>query len=103
VHEMSIAMEVCRIAEDQVGAEALPRITEIGLVVGAHSGVEPESLRFCLEALLERPPFQGARPALEITVGDDLRVAYLDVDAAGGPELDEPGRAGATPALGSIR
>lgn len=82
MHEMSIAMEICRIAEDQVGLAALPRVREIGLVVGARSGVEPESLRFCLEALLVQPPFRAARPALEFTAGDDLRVAYLDVDEA---------------------
>lgn len=103
MHEMSIAMEVCRIAEDQVGAEALPRITEIGLVVGTRSGVEPESLRFCLEALLERPPFQGARPALELTPGDDLRVAYLDVDDEERPELRETVRADSNPAVGGRR
>jgi Zn finger protein HypA/HybF involved in hydrogenase expression len=83
MHEMSIAMEVCRIAEDQVGLDAMARIREIGVVVGNRSGVEPESLRFCLEALLLQPPFRGARPSLEFTVGDDLRVAYLDVDEAG--------------------
>ncbi len=85
MHEMSIAMEVCRIAEDQVGLAAMPRIREIGLTVGARSGVEPESLRFCLEALLDRPPFVGARPALELTSGDDLRVTYLDLDDADPP------------------
>lgn len=80
MHEMSVALEVCRIAEDRVGRAALPRVREIGVVVGARSGVEPESLRFCLAALLEHPPFGAARPALELTEGDDLRVAYLDVD-----------------------
>jgi Zn finger protein HypA/HybF involved in hydrogenase expression len=77
---MSIAMEICRIAEDQVGLAALPRVREIGLVVGARSGVEPDSLRFCLEVLLVQPPFRGALPSLEFTAGDDLRVAYLDLD-----------------------
>ena len=32
MHEMSIAMEVCRIAQDQVGLAALSRVREIGLV-----------------------------------------------------------------------
>ena len=85
MHEMSIAMEVCRIAEDQVGLAAIPRVREIGVVVGSRSGVEPESLRFCLEALLDQPPFRGARPALELTAGDDLRVSYLDLDDADPP------------------
>ena len=82
MHEMSIAMEVCRIAEDQVGLDAMPRIREIGVVVGARSGVEPDSLRFCLEALLGIPPFRNPRAAFELTTDDDLRVAYLDVDDA---------------------
>lgn len=85
MHEMSIAMEVCRIAEDQVGLAAIPRVREIGVVVGSRSGVEPESLRFCLEALLDQPPFRGARPALELTAGDELRVTYLDLDDADPP------------------
>lgn len=80
MHEMSIAMEVCRIAEDQVGLAALGRVREIGLVVGHHSGVEPDSLRFCLEVLLDQAPFRGARAELELTPGEDLRVSYLDLD-----------------------
>jgi Zn finger protein HypA/HybF involved in hydrogenase expression len=80
MHEMSIAMEVCRIAQEQVGSAAMARVREIGLVVGHRSGVEPDSLRFCLDALLDQPPFRGARSALELTPGDDLRVAYLDLD-----------------------
>ena len=83
MHEMSIAMEVCRITQEQVGWESLPLVREVGLVVGYDSGVEPENLRFCLEALLEQPPFTGARPELELTPGDDLRVAYLEVDDDG--------------------
>jgi hypothetical protein len=42
--------------------------------------VEPGSLLFCLETLLGQPPFRGARPAVETTPGDDLRVTYLEVD-----------------------
>jgi Zn finger protein HypA/HybF involved in hydrogenase expression len=83
VHEMSVAMEVCRIARDQVGFEALASVREIGMVVGHHSGVEPSSLRFCLETLLEQPPFSGARAVFQMTPGDDLRVDYLEVDDGG--------------------
>ena len=80
MHEMSVALEVCRIAEDRVGRGTLPRVREIGVVVGERSGVEPHALLFCLETLLESHPFRDARPALEITSGDDLRVSYLEVD-----------------------
>jgi Zn finger protein HypA/HybF involved in hydrogenase expression len=83
MHEMSIALEVCRIAEQQVGLAAKSRVREIGVVVGHNSGVEPESLRFCLDALLDQPPVRGARTAMEMTAGDDLRVAYHDLDDDG--------------------
>jgi hydrogenase nickel incorporation protein HypA/HybF len=83
MHEMSIALEICRIAEDQVGLDTLPRVREVGLEVGRHAGVEPANLLFCLEVLLERPPFAGARAELELTPGDDLRVTYLEVDDGG--------------------
>lgn len=80
MHEMSIAMEICRLAESQVGLTELARVREIGVIVGRDSGVEPDSLRFCLDVLLEQPPFRGARAELELTPGDDLRVSYLDLD-----------------------
>jgi Zn finger protein HypA/HybF involved in hydrogenase expression len=83
MHEMSVAMEVCRIAQDQVGWDALDRVREIGIVVGRRSGIEPSSLAFCLEALLERKPFTDARAVLEETTGDELRVTYLEVDDDG--------------------
>lgn len=80
MHEMSLALEICRIAEDQVGIDALRRVREVGLVVGRESGVEPDNLVFCLEALLEQPPFAGARTAMELSAGDVLRVDYLDLE-----------------------
>jgi Zn finger protein HypA/HybF involved in hydrogenase expression len=80
VHEMSIALEICRITEQQVGREALPRVREVGVVVGWDAGVEPDNLVFCLDALLETPPFAGARTVLELTAGDDLSVHYLDME-----------------------
>ncbi len=83
MHEMSVALEICRIAEEQVGREALPRVREVGLEVGRFSGIEPDNLVFCLEVLLEQPPFEGARPVLELTPGDDRRVTWLEVDDGG--------------------
>ena len=83
MHEMSVALEICRIAEDRVGLDTLRRVREVGLEVGRHSGVEPDNLLFCLEVLLERPPFAGARAELELTPGDELRVTYLEVDDGG--------------------
>lgn len=86
MHEMSLAVEICRITEDQLGAEALPQVREVGLVVGLDSGVEPDALEFALSVLLSEPPFQGARATLEVCPGADLRVTYLEVEDGGPPD-----------------
>ena len=83
LHELSLALEVCRIAEDQVGTAALGRVRELGLVVGTDSGVEPDCLGFYLDVILADPPFHGARVAMEVVPGDELRVSYLEVEDGG--------------------
>lgn len=76
---MSIALEIGRIAEAQVG-EAAGTVITVGVEVGDEAGVEPENLAFCLEAVLATPPFRRARPAIARCSGDVLRVTYLEVD-----------------------
>lgn len=80
MHEMSVAMEVCRIAEEQVGRDAARDVLTVGVEVGDDAGVEVSSLTFCLETLLAEPPFAGATPVIERRPGDVLRVSYLEVD-----------------------
>jgi Zn finger protein HypA/HybF involved in hydrogenase expression len=80
MHEMSIAMEVCSIAENHVPHEQLGNVVEVGLEVGDRAGVEVDNLEFCLEVLLTSPPFRAAKPVIERVEGDVLRVSYLEVD-----------------------
>jgi hydrogenase nickel incorporation protein HypA/HybF len=80
MHEMSVALEICRIAEDQAGPSGAERVVTVGVEVGDDAGVEVSSLEFCLEAVLAAPPFAGAKPEITRLTGDVLRVAYLEVD-----------------------
>ena len=80
MHEMSVAAEVCRLAEERLSQSELPQLITVGLDVGDDSGLEPENLLFCLEALLAAPPFRAARPAVNRCPGDVLRVTYLELD-----------------------
>jgi Zn finger protein HypA/HybF involved in hydrogenase expression len=80
MHEMSIALEICRMAEAHVGREKLQNVVEIGLEVGEDAGVEVDNLEFCLEALLSIPPFAEAKPRITRRGGDVLRMSYLEVD-----------------------
>jgi Zn finger protein HypA/HybF involved in hydrogenase expression len=80
MHEMSLALEICRIAEQQAGQDGAGRVVRVGVEVGDDAGVEISSLAFCLEALLGQPPFANARPVIDRRPGDVLRVSYLEVD-----------------------
>jgi Zn finger protein HypA/HybF involved in hydrogenase expression len=80
VHELTLAAEVCRIAERHVRPEELARIVAVGVEVGDDAGVEPSALEFCLEVLLAEPPFAGAKPVIVAAQGDVLRLSYLEVD-----------------------
>jgi Zn finger protein HypA/HybF involved in hydrogenase expression len=79
MHEMSLAMEIARIAEVKLGANA-PQLVTVAVDIGDNAGVEPSSLEFCLEAVFATPPFTGAKPHLIPCSGDVLRVAYLEID-----------------------
>lgn len=79
MHEMSVALEVGRLVEEQLTAHP-GRLLSVGVIVGDDSGFEPESLTFCLEAVLAHPPFGGARPVLNRVPGDALRLEYLEID-----------------------
>ncbi len=80
MHEMSIALEICRIAEAHVGAEALPNVVTVAVDVGDDAGVDLTSLDFCLHAVLAGPPFARAQPVLVRCPGDILRVRYFELD-----------------------
>jgi Zn finger protein HypA/HybF involved in hydrogenase expression len=80
MHELSVALEVCRMAEERLARDELPLLITVGVEVGHDAGLEPDNLRFCLETLLAAPPFAGARPVITRLPGDALRLAYLEID-----------------------
>ena len=80
MHELSVALEIRRIAEARLAPAELPHLVAVAVEIGDRSGLEPEHLRFCLEAVFAEPPFTGVRPRLDRLTGDALRVTYLEVD-----------------------
>ncbi len=84
MHELSLALDVCRIAEENVGSDALARVTAVGLDVGDRAGIEIDNFEFCLEALLGSAPFGNARPEIRRLEGDELSVTYVEVEDDGG-------------------
>ena len=80
MHELSVALEVCRMAEERLAPDELGSLVSVGVEVGDEAGIELGNLQFCLETLLATPPFPGARPVILRQAGDALRLAYLEVN-----------------------
>ena len=80
MHELSIALEICRVIEEQLSPPQLPQLVELGLDVGEDTTIEVANLQFCLDTLLANPPFAGASVVITRGDGRDTRVSYLEVD-----------------------
>jgi Zn finger protein HypA/HybF involved in hydrogenase expression len=80
VHELSIALEVCRMAESTLGTASCADLLTVGVQVGSEAGIEYDNFEFCLTMLLNQPPFGRARVQLERSPGDALNLTYLEVD-----------------------
>jgi Zn finger protein HypA/HybF involved in hydrogenase expression len=80
VHELSIALEICRVIEERLTPVQRPQLVELGLEIGEESPLEVPNLEFCLDTLLAHPPFAGAEVSITRTAGDDTRVSYLELD-----------------------
>ena len=60
MHELSLSLSLVDLLADRCRQEGLARITRVVLEVGALSGVEPESLRFCFDAATQGTLAEGA-------------------------------------------
>jgi Zn finger protein HypA/HybF involved in hydrogenase expression len=80
MHEMGVAIEICRLAEQHAGVARARLLSRVAVIVGDDAGIEPSSLEFCLGALLAQPPFAGAAVEIKRVNGDALRLEYLEID-----------------------
>jgi Zn finger protein HypA/HybF involved in hydrogenase expression len=80
MHELSMALEVCRLAGEVLTREQGAAVRGIGVEVGDDAGIELANFRFCLDALLTEPPFTGATADLRTVPGESLRLTYVEVD-----------------------
>ena len=66
-------------AEQNLGA-ACKDLVAVGLDVGDDAGVEIDNLQFCLEVLLNQPPFAHTELVISRLPGAVLRLSYLEVE-----------------------
>lgn len=65
MHELYIATEIISIIQEEMAKRHLNRIKEVGIRLGALSGVDPEALAFSFEAATIDTPQSGSRLVIE--------------------------------------
>jgi len=61
MHEMSLAEGVLQLIEDAARKDHFAKVTTVWLEIGQLSGVEPEAMVFCFDAVTRDSVAQGAR------------------------------------------
>ncbi len=65
MHEFSIANSIVSTITQEMEQRNLTNLKEVGVRIGALSGVDPESLRFSFEVIIAETPFSNARLKIE--------------------------------------
>ena len=61
MHELSIAMNIVEIAEENARKEGAKTVTEIELEIGTLSGVVLEALEFAMDSAIKETMLEGAK------------------------------------------
>jgi hydrogenase nickel incorporation protein HypA/HybF len=61
MHEMSLAEGVLQVIEDAARKDRFEKVTTVWLEIGQLSGVEPQAMAFCFDAVTRGSVAEGAR------------------------------------------
>jgi hydrogenase nickel incorporation protein HypA/HybF len=65
MHELGIALETINLVKEGAAENNIVHVEEIGLRIGALSGVDPEALRFAIEASTTDTLMAGVKISIE--------------------------------------
>jgi hydrogenase nickel incorporation protein HypA/HybF len=81
MHEVGIAAEVLEAVRAEAVKYPNTRVCKVGVRVGEWSGVDTESLRFCLEALRAGTELEPAQVEIEYCAASPaLDLAYVELE-----------------------
>lgn len=78
MHEVSIADALMQQVTDAASRYGLATVRQVGICVGARSGVVPEALAFAFEVLRSGPVLGAATLDVRSTDGDDLLLEWIE-------------------------
>ena len=79
MHELSIAMSILDLAEEEALKHDGARVSAIHVKIGEMSGVVAQALTNAYELAREQTPFEQCRLVIEQTPGTELQVAALEL------------------------
>ncbi len=80
MHEMGVANSILEAVEKELDRYPGRLATKVAVRIGEYAGVDPESLKFCFEALVKGTGLELLELAIEWRPGaEDLDLAYLEL------------------------
>jgi hypothetical protein len=90
MHEMGVANSILEAVQRELDRFPGCRATKVAIRIGEYAGVDPESLRFCFEALVKGTDFEPLELGIEWRpAAEDLDLAYLELDDTEGAGVRE--------------
>jgi hydrogenase nickel incorporation protein HypA/HybF len=78
MHELSIAMSMIELAEEEAAARGEREVVALHLKIGALSGVVPRALAAAYELARENTPLAECRLVIEETAGPEMLLTALE-------------------------
>lgn len=81
MHEMGVANSILEAVHRELSRYPGQRAVKLVVRIGEFAGVDPESLRFCFDALVKGSEFEPLELSIDWRPGaEDLDLAYLELD-----------------------
>ena len=80
MHELSIAVNIVEIAEEELRRHGGDRIRTVHVQIGSLAGVAKESLQFSFSLACEGTPAEGSKLVIEEGEGRDLSIVQMEIE-----------------------
>ena len=80
MHEVAVAGGILEAVRAEAAAHSPARAVKVGVRIGGMSGVDPESLAFCFEALVRGTDLEPLVLEIERGTTDELEFCYLELE-----------------------
>ena len=80
MHELSIAMNIIEIAEEELSRHNGERVRAVHLRLGSLCGVATEALQFSFGLACQGTSAEGSRLVIEDGVGQDLEIVRMEIE-----------------------